>query len=29
MDYTYDTCMDTFTNGQFDRTSAQWVTYRQ
>lgn len=28
MDYTYDSCMNTFSTGQTDRMKAQWATYR-
>lgn len=28
MDYTYDSCMNNFTSGQFTRAQAQWDTYR-
>ena len=29
MDYTYDSCMNTFSGGQRTRTQAQWAAYRQ
>ena len=29
MDYTYDSCMNTFSSGQRTRTQAQWAAYRQ